>query len=82
MAEAGVEVVVGMTVVVGMAVVVGTGAVVGMAAVVALGSRSLGWGSILRFITSISHHHQPRSITRFLRQEPMHRLHPPPVIAR
>jgi len=78
-----VEVVVGMTVVVGMAVVVGTGAVVGMAAVVALGSRSLGWGSILRFITSISHHHhQPRSITRFLRQEPMHRLHPPPVIAR
>jgi len=76
MAEAGVEVVVGM------AVVVGTGAVVGMAAVVALGSRSLGWGSILRFITSISHHHQPRSITRFLRQEPMHRLHPPPVIAR
>ena len=45
------EVVVGMTVVVGMAVVVGTGAVVGMAAVVALGSRSLGWGSILRFIT-------------------------------
>ena len=76
MAEAGVEVVVGMTVVVGMA------AVVGMAVVVALGSRSLGWGSILRFITSISHHHQPRSITRFLRQEPMHRLHPPPVIAR
>jgi len=76
MAEAGVEVVVGM------AVVVGTGAVVGMAAVVALGSRSLGWGSILRFITSISHHHQPRSITRFLRQEPMRRLHPPPVIAR
>jgi len=81
MAEAGVEVVVGMAVVVG-TVVVGTGAVVGMAAVVALGSRSLGWGSILRFITSISHHHQPRSITRFLRQEPMHRLHPPPVIAR
>jgi len=76
MAEAGVEVVVGMV------AVVGTGAVVGMAAVVALGSRSLGWGSILRFITSISHHHQPRSITRFLRQEPMHRLHPPPVIAR
>jgi len=80
MAEAGVEVVVGMAVVVGTGAVVG--AVVGTGAVVALGSRSLGWGSILRFITSISHHHQPRSITRFLRQEPMHRLHPPPVIAR
>ena len=74
MAEAGVEVVVGM------AVVVGT--VVGMAAVVALGSRSLGSGSILRFITPISHHHQPRSITRLLRQQSMHRLHPQSVIAR
>ena len=80
MAEAGVAVVVGMAVVVGTGAVVG--AVVGMAAVVALGSRSLGWGSILRYITPISHHHQPRSITRLLRQQPMHRLRPPPVIAR